>query len=83
MLLGLARPSDATREAELALSEGEWKNEIEMRDAYVILAAILKAAGRDGTAADLAAEVERIDHERGSTSSGVAHDHDGDGVADH
>jgi hypothetical protein len=63
--------------------EMEWTDLSEEHNAYSILAAVFRQAGRPDLDARTQAELERLDTEAGDQIPADAHDHDGDGVADH
>jgi len=60
-----------------------WTDAVEEHNAYPILGAIFRAAGRDDLDAIVQAELLRIDQEAGDLLGDDDHDHDHDGVPDH
>lgn len=61
----------------------KWTDAVEEHNAYPILGAIFRAAGRDDLYAKVQEELERLDTECADELQGVEHDHDHDGVPDH
>jgi len=74
----------AVETAQTALGpEVVWLDFFEQHNAYPVLGAIFRAAGRDDLDAIVQAELERMDAELGDQLPADAHDHDGDGTPDH
>ena len=74
----------AVEVAERALApDVEWTDLVEQHNAYPILGAIFRAAGRDDLDAIVQAELIRLDAEAGDLLDEEDHDHDHDGVPDH
>ena len=63
--------------------ELEWTDITEEHNAWPIIAAIFRAAGRDDLDALVQEELERIDEEAGDAIGEDEHDHDHDGEPDH
>ncbi|MBN2848161.1 MAG: hypothetical protein JXP72_06905 [Coriobacteriia bacterium] len=76
--------SGAVEVAERALApDVEWTDFVEQHNAYPILGAVFRAAGRDDLDAIVQAELIRLDAEAGDLLDEEDHDHDHDGVPDH
>ena len=76
----------AVEMAETILDRKEemvWTDVVEEHNAWPILGAIFRAAGRDDLDAIVQAELLRIDEEAGDLLDEHDHDHDHDGVPDH
>lgn len=63
--------------------EMEWTDVVEKHNAYSVLAAVFRQAGRSDLDAVVQAEFARMDQEAGGALPAEGHDHDGDGEADH
>lgn len=63
--------------------EMEWTDLVEKHNAYAILAAVFRQAGRSDLDARVQEEFVRMDAEVGDAIPEEGHDHDGDGVPDH
>lgn len=76
----------AVEMAKSILDRGDemvWTDVVEQHNAYPILGAIFRAAGRDDLDAIVQEELLRFDEEAGDLLDDADHDHDHDGVPDH
>lgn len=74
----------AVEMAETALGPDlRWTDVVEQHDAYPILGAIFRVAGRSDLEAQTQAALERMDEEAGDAIGEEGHDHDNDGAPDH
>jgi tetratricopeptide (TPR) repeat protein len=74
----------AVEAAQQALADDmQWTDDVERHNAFPIMGAIFRKAGREDLDALVQAELDRIDAELGDTLAPEDHDHDGDGVPDH
>lgn len=74
----------AYEQAVIALGpDMEWRDGIEQHDSYAILRAIMQLSGDSERAAQVEAEIDRLDAEIGDALPAGSHDHDGDGKPDH
>lgn len=61
----------------------KWRDGFEEHDSYAIIGSIMRLSGDGVRAAQVDAEIERIDIELGDSLPPGSHDHDGDGKPDH
>jgi tetratricopeptide (TPR) repeat protein len=64
-------------------NEMEWTDAVEQHNAYAILGAIFRQAGRTDLDEIVQSELVRLDEVVGDALPAEAHDHDGDGTPDH
>lgn len=77
-------PKGAVEAGKVVLErEMEWTDLVEKHNAYSILAAVFRQAGRNDLDARVQEEFARMDAEVGDLIPEEGHDHDGDGVPDH
>lgn len=73
----------AIEQIDAAVTDAEWREPAEQRDAYAVFRAIYRSAGMTEREAFMLEEMLRLDEIIGAALPEGAHDHDGDGVPDH